>query len=102
MSRIREKLSKIFASQIPEFIRAGEYDVRNIQVISTTASSKEVTVSDTRDIIAGDRLQHPAITNTVFVTKVLSSNKVQVSNAIAVTLAIPPRAVMVCAVTPSS
>jgi hypothetical protein len=87
MSRIREKLSKIFASQIPEFIRAGEYDVTNIQVISTTASSKEVTVSDTRDIIAGDRLQHPAITNTVFVTKVLSSNKVQVSNAIAVTLA---------------
>ena len=86
MSRIREKLSKIFASQIPEFIRVGETDATNIQVISTTASSKQVTVSDTRDIIAGDRLQHPAITNTVFVTKILSTTKVEVSNAIAVTL----------------
>jgi hypothetical protein len=86
MSRIREKLSKIFASQIPEFIRAGEYDVTNIQIVSTTASSKIVVVGDTNDIIAGDRLQHPAITNTVFVTKILSSTKVEVSNAIAVTL----------------
>lgn len=86
MSRIREKLSKIFASQIPEFIRAGEYDVKNIQIVSTTASSKIVVVGDTFDIIAGDRLQHPAITNTVFVTKILSSTKLEVSNAIAVTL----------------
>jgi len=86
MSRIREKLSKIFASQIPEFIRVGETDATNIQVISTTAASKQVTVSDTRDIIAGDRLQHPAITNTVFVTKILSTTKLEVSNAIAVTL----------------
>jgi hypothetical protein len=85
MSRIREKISKIFASQIPEFIRAGEYDVVNVQTISTTASSKEVTVGDTNDIIAGDRIQHPAITNTVFVTKVLSLTKIEVSNAIAVT-----------------
>jgi hypothetical protein len=86
MSRIREKLSKIFASQIPEFIRVGEYNVVNVQPISTTASSKIVTVGDTNDIIAGDKLQHPAITNTVFVTKVLSSTKVEVSNAIVVTL----------------
>jgi len=86
MSRIREKLSKIFASQIPEFIRVGETNVTNIQTISTTATSKEVTVSDTRDIIAGDKLQHPAITNTVFVTKILSASKITVSNAIAVTL----------------
>jgi hypothetical protein len=86
MSRIREKLSKIFASQIPEFIRAGEYAVTNIQIVSTTASSKIVVVGDTFDIIAGDRLQHPAITNTVFVTKILSTTKLEVSNAIAVTL----------------
>ena len=86
MSRIREKLSKIFASQIPEFIRAGEYDVVNVQPISTTASSKIVTVGDTNNIIAGDRLQTPEVTNTVFVTKVLSSTKVEVSNAIVVTL----------------
>ena len=75
MSRIREKLSKIFASQIPEFIRAGEYNATNIQIVSTTASSKIVVVGDTFDIIAGDKLQHPAITNTVFVTKILSSTK---------------------------
>jgi hypothetical protein len=86
MSRIREKLSKIFASQIPEFIRAGEYNATNIQIVSTTASSKIVVVGDTFDIIAGDKLQHPAITNTVFVTKILSSTKLEVSNAIAVTL----------------
>jgi hypothetical protein len=86
MSRIREKLSKIFASQIPEFIRAGEYDVTNIQIISTSASSKNVTVGDTSNIIAGDRLYHPAITSTIFVTKILSSTKLEVSNAVAVTL----------------
>jgi hypothetical protein len=86
MSRIREKVSKIFASQIPEFIRAGELDATNVQTISTTASSKQVTVSDTRDIIAGDRLNHPAIKNTVFVTKVFSTTKIEVSAAILVTL----------------
>jgi hypothetical protein len=86
MSRIREKVSKIFASQIPEFIRAGELDATNVQTISTTAASKQVTVNDTRDIIAGDRLQHPAITSTIFVTKVLSTTKIEVSAAIAVTL----------------
>jgi hypothetical protein len=86
MSRIREKVSKIFTSQIPEFIRAGELDATNVQTISTTASSKQVTVNDTRDIIAGDRLQHPAITSTVFVTKVLSTTKIEVSAAITVTL----------------
>lgn len=86
MSRIREKLSKIFASQIPEFIRVGDVSATNVQQISTTASSKQVIVGDARDIIAGDRLQHPAITNTVFVTKVLSNTLVEMSNAIAVTL----------------
>jgi len=86
MSRIREKVSKIFASQIPEFIRAGELDATNVQTISTTAGSKQVTVNDTRDIIAGDRLQHPAITSTIFVTKVLSTTKIEVSAAVTVTL----------------
>ena len=86
MSRITEKVSKIFTSQIPEFIRAGELDATNVQTISTTAASKQVTVNDTRDIIAGDRLQHPAITSTIFVTKVLSTTKIEVSAAVTVTL----------------
>lgn len=86
MSRIKEKLSKIFASQLPEFIRAGELNSSVILTISTTAGSKKVTVSDSRDLIAGDNLQHPAIASSIFVTKILSSNSIEVSNTIAVTL----------------
>ena len=86
MSRIKEKLSKIFVSQLPEFIRAGELNSSVILTISTTAGSKKVTVSDSRDLIAGDNLQHPAIASSIFVTKILSSNSIEVSNTIAVTL----------------
>jgi hypothetical protein len=86
MSRIKEKLSKIFSSQIPEFIRVGEIDAVTILSITTTASSKQVTVNDTINLIAGDKLQHPAITNTVYVTRILSSTKIEVSDTIAVTL----------------
>ena len=66
---IQEKISKIFASQLPEFIRAGELDSTFVLVISTTAASKIVTVDSSKNLIAGDKLQHPAITNTVYVTK---------------------------------
>ena len=83
---IQEKISKIFASQLPEFIRAGELDSTFVLVISTTAASKIVTVDSSKNLIAGDKLQHPAITNTVYVTKILSDTSVEVSNAIAVTL----------------
>lgn len=86
MSRIREKLSKIFASQIPEFVRVGEIDAEIILQITTTASTKQVTVSSSKDIIAGDRLSHPAITNTVYVTKILSDTLIEVSNTISVTI----------------
>lgn len=88
MSRIKEKLSKIFSSQIPEFIRVGEYSVTNNKIISTnsTVNSNIVTVDSTLDIIAGDKLVHPSITNTVFITKVLSSNKIKVSDNITVNL----------------
>jgi hypothetical protein len=86
MSRIKEKLSKIFTAQIPEFLRVSDIVPSNGQVISTTAYSKIVTVSSTADIIAGDKLVQPAITNTVFVTKVLSSSSIEVSDKILVTL----------------
>jgi hypothetical protein len=86
MSRIKEKLSKIFTAQIPEFLRVSDIVPPNGQVISTTAYSKIVTVGSTADIIAGDKLVQPAITNTVFVTKVLSSSSIEVSDKILVTL----------------
>jgi hypothetical protein len=86
MSRIREKLSRIFESQLPEFIRAGELNTQIIRQVTTTASSKKVTVNDTTDIIAGDKLQHPAITNTVYVVKILSSTQLEVSTAVLVSL----------------
>jgi len=86
MSRIKEKLSKIFTAQIPEFLRVSDIVPPNGQVISTTAYSKIVTVRSTADIIAGDKLIQPAITNTVFVTKVLSSSSIEVSDKILVTL----------------
>lgn len=87
MSRIKEKLSKIFTAQIPEFLRVSDIVPPNGQVISTTAYSKIVTVSSTADIIAGDKLVQPAITNAVFVTKVLSSSSIEVSDKILVPLA---------------
>lgn len=86
MSRIKEKLSKIFTAQIPEFLRVSDIVPPNGQVISTTAYSKIVNVSSTADIIAGDKLVQPAITNTVFVTKVLSPSSIEVSDKILVTL----------------
>ena len=86
MSRIKEKLSKIFTAQIPEFLRVSDVVPPNGQVISTTAYSKIVNVGSTADIIAGDKIVHPSITNTVFVTKVLSSSSIEVSDKILVTL----------------
>jgi len=88
MSRIKEKLSSIFAAQIPEFIRVGESVAENRQVISvdSTKHPKIVNVRSTLDIVAGDKLIYPAITNTVFVTKILSSSSVEVSDNINVTL----------------
>lgn len=86
MSRIKEKLSKIFAAQIPEFIRVGESAITNIRTVSTVAGSITVTVTDTTDLLAGDKLINPAITNTIFVTKILSSNTIEVSNSPTVTL----------------
>jgi len=86
MSRITQKLSKIFDAQIPEFIRVSEATITNTEVISTTASSKNVTVGSTLNLLAGDRLSHPSITNTVFVTKILTSTSIEVSTNITVTL----------------
>ena len=86
MSRITQKLSKIFDSQIPEFIRVGESSITNTAVITTTASSKRVTISSSENLLAGDRLAHPSITNTVFITKILSSTEVEVSDTITVSL----------------
>ena len=90
MSRITQKLSKIFDSQIPEFIRTGESNITFNESISTAASSKRVTVGSTEYILAGDKLSHPAITNTVFVTKILSNTLIEVSNNISVTLVNQP------------
>jgi hypothetical protein len=86
MSRIKEKLSKIFAAQIPEFIRVGESAITNIRTVSTVAGSTTVSVVDTSDILAGDKLINPAITNTIFVTKILSTDTIEVSDSPTVTL----------------
>lgn len=85
MSRIKEKLSKIYSAQIPEFIRVGEFSVTTNQPVTTTSNKKIITVGSTADIVAGDKLVHPGITNTIFVTKVLSSSKIEVSDDINVT-----------------
>jgi len=86
MSRITEKLSKIFTAQIPEFLRGGDTVSDFSRIITTTANSQTVIIDDTTDILVGDRLVHPSITNQVFVTNIVSDTKILVSDTIYVSL----------------
>ena len=86
MSRIKEKLSKIFTAQIPEFIRVGDTPASFSRVITTVANTNTVIVDTTFDILVGDKLIHPSITNQVFVTNIISDTKLIVSNTIYVSL----------------
>jgi hypothetical protein len=86
MSKIKEKLSKIFAAQIPEFIRVGDTDSVFSVIITTVINTKKVTVDDSTNILVGDKLVHPAITNQVYVTNIVSPTEITVSNNIAVSL----------------
>ena len=58
MSRITEKLSKIFANQIPEFIRVGGSESIIYAIGSSTAGSNIITISNTVDIEVGDILEN--------------------------------------------
>lgn len=86
MSRITEKISRIFTQQIPEFLRTGDSEAVTYTTGSTTAGSDIVTVSSSADIVAGDKLTHSQITNTLFVINVLSNTKIQLNANAAVTL----------------
>ena len=44
MSRIKEKLSKVFTQQIPEFLRVSESEASTFTTGSTVAGSDVVTV----------------------------------------------------------
>jgi hypothetical protein len=82
MSRITEKLSKIFTAQIPEFLRVGDSDSIVYITGSTTAGSNIVVLSDSTYVSAGDKLQHSTISGTVYVTNILSNTKIKVDTSL--------------------
>ena len=86
MSRITEKLSRIFTQQIPEFLRVGESESTTYAVGSTVAGSDIVTVDNSVDIVAGDKLVHAQISGALYVISVLSNTKIQISAVAPVTL----------------
>jgi len=86
MSRITEKLSKVFTAQIPEFLRVGDTDSIVYVKGSTTAGSNIVVLSDTTYVSAGDKIVHTTIPGTVFVTNVLSNTKIKVGTALSTTV----------------
>ena len=55
MSRITEKLSRIFARQIPEFLRVSEAEAATFAIGSTVSGSDIVNVNDSIDIEVGDK-----------------------------------------------
>jgi hypothetical protein len=86
MSRITEKLSKIFTAQIPEFLRVGDTDSIVYVTGSTTAGSNVIVLSDTAYVSAGDKIVHSTISGTVFVTNVLSNTKIKVNTTLSTTV----------------
>ena len=86
MSRIKEKLSRIFAKQIPEFLRVSEAEAATFTTGSTVAGSDIVTVNTSIDIEAGDKLSHSQISGAIYVISILSNTKIQISAAAPVTL----------------
>ena len=90
MSRIQSRLSAIVASQVPEFLRASDDALPITSIITTTAGSNIVTVDSTFLLNSGDKIVTPAITATTYITNILSSNQIQVSVPIPVTLHLQP------------
>jgi len=90
MSRIQSRLSAIVASQVPEFLRASDDALPITSIITTTAGSNIVTVDSTFLLNSGDKIVTPAITATTYITNILSSNQIQVSVPIPVTLHLCP------------
>jgi hypothetical protein len=86
MSRITEKISKIFTHQIPEFLRVGESEAVSYAIGSTVAGSDIVTVNNSVDIMAGDKLSHAQITSSLYVISILSNTKIQISAVAPATL----------------
>jgi len=86
MSRIKEKLSRIFAKQIPEFLRVSESEAATFATGSTVAGSDIVTVNTSIDIEAGDKLSHAQISSAIYVISILSSTKIQINVVAPVTL----------------
>jgi hypothetical protein len=86
MSRIKEKLSRIFAKQIPEFLRVSEAEAATFTTGSTVAGSDIVTVNTSIDIEAGDKLSHSQISGAIYVISILSNTKIQISASAPVTL----------------
>jgi hypothetical protein len=86
MSRITEKLSRIFSQQIPEFLRVSDSEATTYVVGSTVAGSDIVTVTRSSDIVAGDKLIHSQISGSLYVISVLSSTKIQISAVSPITL----------------
>ena len=86
MSRITEKLSRIFARQIPEFLRVSEAEAATFAIGSTVSGSDIVNVNDSIDIEVGDKLSHAQISSSIYVISILSSTKIQISAVAPVTL----------------
>lgn len=86
MSRITEKLSRIFARQIPEFLRVSEAETATYAIGSTVSGSDIVNVNDSIDIEVGDKLSHAQISSSIYVISILSSTKIQISAVAPVTL----------------
>ena len=86
MSRITEKISRIFTQQIPEFLRAGDSEAVTYATGSLTANSDIVLVNSTADIVAGDKVTHSQIASSLYVINVLSNTKVQLNANSTVTL----------------
>ena len=86
MSRIKEKLSKVFTQQIPEFLRVSESEASTFTTGSTVAGSDVVTVNNSIDIAAGDKISHAQISSAIYVISILSSTKIQISTVAPVTL----------------
>lgn len=86
MSRIEEKLSKVFLNQVPEFLRAAE-DATTITTLgSTTINSKLVSLSSSSGLKIGDKLTHASIATNIYITQIISNTKVRVDKVVPVTI----------------
>ena len=86
MSRIEDKLSKIFLNQVPEFLRVTETPLSTIVQGSVSQGSRVVTVSNSSGIKVGDKLTHPTLAVNRYVTHIISSKKIRIDSDSPVTI----------------